>query len=104
MKRVCACAALAGVFIWAAPAAPVTEAVNRRESATVQWTAPAPALVLLAAADRENAPVGALGSVFQPVAGAGEHARRADLPEPATFALIGSALLALGVIRRRRQI
>lgn len=61
---------------------------------------------LIAAGDRETVSASGLGSVFRPVAGVAEDSvtRRADLPEPAAFALIGSALLALGIIRRRRQV
>lgn len=108
MKRLCACAALAGVFGWAAAAAPVTNAVKISGAAG----APATAEVVLresgpiAAGDRNRVPASTLGAVLAPVVEVTEDsvARRTDVPEPAAYALIGSALLALGMIRKRRQV
>jgi hypothetical protein len=46
--------------------------------------------------------------IFVPADAASDSIERglgiSDLPEPAAFALIGSLLLALGIIRRRRQV
>ena len=108
MRRLCVCAALVGSLGWAAAAAPVSDAAGRGEPAGMQWTARTvlSATGLFAAEGRESSASGALGTVLQPVVGVAEDSvtRRADLPEPAAFALIGSALLALGVIRKRRHI
>jgi hypothetical protein len=76
--------------------------------------AAAPTTTLLARFDTraetkgENSSAQVFKEIFVPAHAATDSLERglgiADLPEPAAFALIGSGLLALGIIRRRKQV
>ncbi len=102
---------LLGAAAFATPARTHLERHGAR--ALAHGSVPATTAALLAQLDtrageaREATPSDVFTEIFVPAKATADSMDRSlgrsELPEPAVFALIGSGLLLLGIIRRRRQ-
>lgn len=104
MRTAPACAVLAVVFSLPSAAAPKHGNAVRAVAALAARSAQT--AIMEAKAPKKEAGAGLLASLLQPAAEpSGLPVRaRTQFPEPVAFGIIGSALVALGLIRRRRHI